>query len=118
MLEEDHQHHTRIESINRKHHDAALDLNFQAIIETDVSDVIQNINRRKSSGWDSQTVPILFKKTASAIAPSVGAIFNHCIAKRFWPTKWKMDTCIQKGRQTSQRKLSPDYSTPIIWQSV
>ena len=90
MLEEDHQHHTSIKSINRKHHDAALDLNFQAIIETDVSDVIQNINRRKSSGWDSQTVPILFKKTASAIAPSVGAIFNHCIAKRFWPTKWKM----------------------------
>ena len=29
-----------------------------------------------------------------------------------------MDTCIQKGRITGQRKLSTDYSTPITWESV
>ena len=90
LLEEDHQYHTSIESINRKHHDAALDFNFQAITETDVSDVIENINPRKSSGCDSPTVPILLKKTASAIAPTLGAIFNHRIAESVWSTKWKM----------------------------
>ena len=43
LVEEDHQYHTSIESINRKHHDAALDFKFQAITETDVSDVIESI---------------------------------------------------------------------------
>ena len=57
-------------SRNRKLHNAALDFNFRTITETDVSDVIENINPRKSSGWNSPTVPILLKKTASAIAPS------------------------------------------------
>ena len=32
-------------SRNRKFHNAALDFNFRAITETDVSDVIENINR-------------------------------------------------------------------------
>ena len=69
---------------------AALDFNFQAITETDVPHVIENINPRKSSGSDSPTVPTLLKKTASAVAPSLGAIFNHCLAESFWPTTWKM----------------------------
>ena len=43
LVEEDHQYHTSIESLNRKHHDAALDFKFQAITETDVSDVIESI---------------------------------------------------------------------------
>ena len=30
------------------------------------------------------------KKTASAIAPYLGAIFNYCIAEGFWLAKWKM----------------------------
>ena len=91
LLEEDHQYHTSIESIKRQHHDTALDFNFQAITETDVSDVIENINPRKSSGWDSPTVPILLKKTASAIAPSLGAIFNHCPKREWTPVFKKKD---------------------------
>ena len=55
---------------NRKFHNAALDFNFRVITETDVSDVIENMNPRKSSSWNSPTVSILLKKTASAIAPS------------------------------------------------
>ena len=102
---------------------AALDFNFQAITETDVPHVIENINPRKSSGSDSPTVPTLLKKTASAVAPSLGAIFNHCLAESFWPTTWKMGErtpVFKKGhKHASQRKLSPDYSTPILaWQSV
>ena len=118
----DHQYHTSIESINRKNHDAALDFNFQAITETDVSHVIENINPRKSSGSYSPTVPILLKKTGSAVAPSLGAIFNHCIADSFWLTTWKMGEwtpVFKKGdKHASQRKLSPYDSTPITWQSV
>ena len=79
LLEEDHQYHTCIESINRKHHDAAPDFSFQTISETGVSDVTENVNPRKSSGWDSPNEPILLKKTASAIAPSLGAIFNYSV---------------------------------------
>ena len=41
LLEQDHQYHTSIESINRKHRDAALDFNFQAFTETGVSDVLR-----------------------------------------------------------------------------
>ena len=102
-------------SRNRKLYNVALDFNFRTITETDVSDVIENINPRKSSGWNSPTVPILLKKTASAIAPS-----SMTVLLRAGPLsgKWGMDTRIKKGRQTSQTKLSPDYSTPITWQSV
>ena len=51
-----------------------------------------------------------------SVSPSLGAIFEYCIAERFWPRG--METCIQKGRQTGQRKLSTDYSTPITWERV
>ena len=62
---------------------------------------------------------------APAIAPSLGAvlnILNHCITECFQLLAYEvsnggMNTCIQKGRQTSQRKLSPDFSTPITCQS-
>ena len=117
LLEEDHQYHASIESINRTHHDAALNFNFQAITETDVSDVIENINPRKSSGWDSPTVPILLKKTASAIAPSLGAIFNHCIAESFLPTKWKMGEwtpVFKKGDKQAKENYRPITVLPLL----
>ena len=50
-----------------------LDFNFQAIMETDVSDV-ENINPRKTPGQDSSIVPILLKKKRPllSVAPSLG----------------------------------------------
>ena len=75
----------------RKYNDVALDFNFHAIPEKDVSDVLENIIPRKSLGWDSPIVPILLKKSASAIAQSLGATLKHCIDEGSWPTKWKME---------------------------
>ena len=100
-------------SRNRKHHDAALDFNFQAITETDVSDVIENINPGKSSGWDSPTVPILLKKTASAITPSS----IYCIAESFWPTKWKMGEwtpVFKKGDKQAKQNYRPITVLPLL----
>ena len=65
----------------------------------------------------TQTVPILFKKTASAIAPSVGAIFNHCIAKRCWPTKWKMGEwtpVFKKGDKQAKENYRPITVLPLL----
>ena len=59
----------------RKYNDVALDFNFHAIPEKDVSDVLENIIPRKSLCWDSPIVPIL----------------EHCIDEGSWPTKWKME---------------------------
>ena len=58
-----------------------MDFNFHAIPEKDVSHVLENIIPRKSLGWDSPIVPILLKKSASAIAQSLGATLKHCIAR-------------------------------------
>ena len=84
-----------------------LDFNFQAIMETDVSDV-ENINPRKTPGQDSSIVPILLKKTASAqCCPIFGAIFNYCIAEGFWSTKWKIGEwtpVFKKGDKRAKEK--------------
>ena len=68
-----------------------MDFNFHAIPEKDVSHVLENIIPRKSLGWDSPIVPILLKKSASAIAKSLGATLKHCIDEGSWPMKWKME---------------------------
>ena len=35
--------------------------------------------------------PSSLRKSASAIAPSLGATLKHCIDEGSWPTKWKME---------------------------
>ena len=79
--------------------------------------LLKVFNPRKSSGWDSPTVPILLKKTASAIAPSLGAIFNHCIAEGFWPTKWKIGEwtpVFKKGDKQAKQNYRPITLLPLL----
>lgn len=94
----------------RKQHDVALDFYFQAIPEKDVSDVLENIIPRRSLGWDSPTVPTLLKKTASAIAPSLGATLKDCIDEGSYPTKWKMEEwtpVFRKGDKQEKENYRP-----------
>ena len=114
LLQEDHQYHTSIEPINRKYHDAALDFNFQAITETDVSDVIENINPRKSSGWDSPTVPILLKKTTSAIAPSLGPYSTTVLLRDSGPLSGKWTPVFKKGDKQAKENYRPIAVLPLL----
>lgn len=117
IREEDHQHHASTESSIRKYHDAILDSNFQAITEKDVSDVFESIIPRKSLSWDSPTVPILPKKTASAIAPSLGIMLKHCMDKGSWPTKWKIGKwtpLFRKGDKQAEENYRPIIILPVL----
>ena len=107
MPEEDHQYHTSIESINRKHHDAALDFNFQAITETGVSDVTENVNPRKSSGWDSPTELILLKKTAPPILHLWGPYSTTVLLRAFGilSRKWENGHLNSKRETNKPKKI-------------
>jgi len=82
-----------------------------------VSDVLENIIPKKSLGWDSPTVPILLKKTASAIAPSLGATLKHCIDEGSWPTNWKMGEwtpVFRKGDKQAKENYRPITELPVL----
>ena len=51
---------------------------------------LENINRKKSSGWDSVVSPKLLKNAAKGTPISLTNLYNHCIEKSKWPALWKM----------------------------
>ena len=106
-----------IKSIERKHQEKDLDFNFQSVTEKDVLDEFSRINPRKSPGWDSTISPTLLKEIAPAIAPSLAAIFNLCIDKCCWPTKWKMGEwtpVFKKGDKQAIENYRPITVLPIF----
>ena len=81
-----------------------------------------SISTKKSPGWDSAILPIIFKEISHAISLSLQSIFNQCVEDCSWPTKWKMSEWtpvnIQEGRETINPKLPSDYSPPTNWQDI
>ena len=50
---------------------------------------LENINPRKSCGWNPSAPPKLLKEVAKGIAPSLTRPYNSCIELNQWPSVWK-----------------------------
>ena len=68
-----------------------FNLNFQFNpVSTDyISNLLQNIDVRKTSRPDGVT-PLLVKKASPVIVNHTTKLFNHCISTSTWPKDWKL----------------------------
>ena len=73
-----------------------------------MSDVIENINPRKSSGWDSPTVPILLKIWVHIQPPYCWQRLVHQVDKGEWTPVFK------KGDKQAKENYRPIAVLPLL----
>ena len=75
LTEDDHSEHDRVKSIREVYQEN--DFDFKLLRPNEVQRALENINPKKSSGWDSAISPRLLKSVAKgkAISPTTFIIF-------------------------------------------
>ena len=58
-------------------------------LKEEVQNALENINPKKSCGWDPSAPPKLLKEVAKGIAPALTRLYNSCIELNQWPSEWK-----------------------------
>lgn len=86
LKEADLQNHTSIETIRNAHEGVSFEFKPFEILE--VQRTLENIDVKKSPGWDGMS-PKVLKITASSIAPALTNLYNNCISLGQWPKQWK-----------------------------
>ena len=61
---------------------------FKLLSRTSVQSVLEKLNVRKASGYDSIS-PKILRLASSGLAESLTKLFNECIRKGEWPEAWK-----------------------------
>lgn len=74
------------QSIKKQCYD--LNFSFQQVSMEYISNLLLNLNEKKSCGPDGITQKLL-KASAPAIASPLTNLFNYCIDKCTWPSAWK-----------------------------
>lgn len=80
--------HSSIVAIRNAHGGVSFD--FENITTSQVQRALEDLNPKKSGGWESRISPRLFKLAAIGTTPSLASLFNSCLRQRKWPTAWKM----------------------------
>ena len=110
LTEDDHSEHDSVRSIREVYEENNLD--FKLLAPNEVQRALENINPKKSSGWDSTISPKLLKSVANgtAIFSSLRNDYNHCIEKREWPASWEMGEwtpLFKKGDRQDVKTIAP-----------
>ena len=77
-------------------------IHIHSLNRTEVETALQNLNTRKSTGWDGIS-PKALKVAANEIARPLTTLYNACIVEGEWPTTWK------KGKWTPIYKKENPY---------
>lgn len=88
LTEEDHSEHDSVKSIQEAYKENCCDLKL--FTPNEVQWALENINPKKSSGWDSVVSPKLLKNVANGTAISLTNLYNHCIERSERRALWKM----------------------------
>lgn len=75
-----------------------------------MQDALENINPRKSCGWDPGAPPKFHKTVASGVAHSLTSLYNNCIKQSLWPIEWKMGEWtppFKKGDRQEENNYHP-----------
>ena len=108
LIESDHDNHTSVKAIREMYDGNKFE--FEQISTAKIQSALENINPRKSSGWDSGAPPKLLKIVAKGIAPSLTRLYNNCIEQSQWPHKWKMGEwtpVFKKGDRQADKNYRP-----------
>ena len=85
-----------------------LNFHFHPVSEAHVSDILSNLNIRKTTGPDG--IPSKLLKIATpVITEPLTKLFNHCIGVGEWLYQWKFSNVTpvyKKDDETSKSKLS------------
>ena len=118
---DDFSSHISVVSINTKA--PKLNFYFQPVSEAQVSDILSNLNIRKSAGPDG-IPPKLFKIATPVIAAPLTKLFNYCIGVGEWPCQWKLSnvTPVYKKdddtSKTNYRPVSVLSAIPKVFEKV
>ena len=85
--EDDFINHPSIISIKEKNFN--LKFQFNPASTGYISDLLQSIDIKKSSGPDGVT-PLLVKKASPVLVNNVTKLFDYCISIPTWPKDWKL----------------------------
>ena len=78
LTEVDFEDHKSLKIIQEKYEDTSF--SFKSFKTQEVRDTLEEINPRKSCGWDRRLPQKLLKNVANGVAPSLTALYNNCIA--------------------------------------
>ena len=76
----------------------------------EVEQALENINPKKSSGWDTGLPPKLLKNVANGTAASLTNLYNNCKEQSTWPSAWKMSEwtpVFKKGDRQDAKNYRP-----------
>ena len=107
LSEDDFINHTSVVAISNRSFD--LDFSFKQISTELITNLLLNLNVKKSSGPDGLS-PKLLKISAPAIAAPIAKLFNFCINAGVWPREWKLSDVtpvFKKGEVTSKNNYRP-----------
>ncbi|CAB4028531.1 Hypothetical predicted protein, partial [Paramuricea clavata] len=112
MSEQDFMNHMSVKSITNRCYD--FDFSFQQVNTVYITDLLTNLNERKSTGPDG-IPPKLLRISASVIAEPFANLFNYCITKCAWPREWKCGDVTPAHKKeelnlTSYTKNLPQHS--------
>jgi hypothetical protein len=88
LTEEDLSSHPSLRNIYNENKSNNSNFCFQQLSINSVQSVLEKLNVRKASGYDSIT-PRLLRLASSGIADSLTRLYNECIRKGEWPEAWQ-----------------------------
>ncbi|XP_028405238.1 uncharacterized protein LOC114527742 [Dendronephthya gigantea] len=104
LSENDHRNHSSIRIIESKHRGNKFE--FNDFSKEEVQSALENLNLRKSYGWDVTALPKLLK----GMAPSLTRLYNKCINSGEWPSEWKRGEwtpVFKKGNRQDKMNYRP-----------
>ena len=107
--------HSSIVAIRNAYGGVSFD--FENITISQVQRALEDLNPKKSGGWESRISPKLFKLAATGMTPSLTSLFNSCLRQRKSPTAWKMGDwtpVYKKGDKQKENNYRPITSLITI----
>ena len=116
FTEEDHNNHSSVRTIQEGYKETNFE--FSLFTTTEVQKALENINPKKSGGWDiGITLKLLKPNVAKGAAASLTSLFNSCIGQNEWPNTWKRGewtAVFKKGDRHDAKNYRPITSLTAV----
>ena len=115
LTEQDHNNHSSVRTIQEVYKETNFEFSFFTTAE--VQKVLENINPKKSGGWDTGITPKLLKNVAKGTAASLTSLYNSCIGQNEWPNTWKRGewtAVFKKGDRHDAKSYRPITSLTAV----
>ena len=102
ITENECHNHYSVQNIRNNYENINFD--FKRVKQEEVKSELDNLNTKKSSGWNSTMSPKLVKLISVGITPSLTKLYNECIEESQWPLDWKKGEWIPVFKKDNKQK--------------